>query len=185
MNNNPFEAPRSSTSSSEVDPDRLYVRDGVVFAPIHAALPNRCASCGRADVALTESKSFTWSPLWARLTVLLSPLIAIIAIVITRKSATLMVSLCDVDQRRIARNSKIGWVVLLGGTATIVASVFSISAIGDGFFAVMAVGIALVLAAIVAFTKTMVVRPTYIDKMEARYSGVHADVLAAIERGET
>ncbi len=183
MDNNPFEAPRITASSSAGDPDKLYVRDGVVFAPIVAALPVLCAACGSDDVSTSDAKTLSWSPLWARMTILLSPLVAIAAILFTRKTSTLTVSLCGSDVRRIQRNTRVGWVGLLAGMGLIVASVLFVDSLRGGFFVVLGVGVAAFFVAIWAFTQTMVVKPKYIDKTEARYVGVHPDVLAAIERG--
>ncbi len=185
MDNNPFEAPRTSASSREADPDKLYVRDGVVFAPIVAALPERCAACGSADVSKTDTQSLSWSPLWARMTILLSPLVAIAAILFTRKTSTLTVSLCASDVHRIQRNTRVGWAGLLVGAGLIVGSILFVDGLRGGFFVVLGVGVAAFFVAIWAFTQTIVVKPKYIDKTEARYVGVHPDVLAAIERGDT
>jgi hypothetical protein len=184
MDNNPFEAPQVSASSSAADPDKLYVRDGVVFAPIVAALPQMCAACGSLDVSKTDAEKLAWSPLWARMTILLSPIVAIAAILFTRKTATLTVSLCQADVQRIQRKTQLGWAGLLVGLVLIVGSVLYVDSLDQAFFVVLAIGVAAFLLAIWAFTQTIVVRPKYIDKTEARYVGIHPDVIAAIERGE-
>lgn len=182
MDNNPFEAPQTPVSSQEPDPDKLYVRDGVVFAPIAAALPAMCAKCGSPDVEKTADEAFSWSPLWARMTILLSPLVAIAAILLTRKKATLTVSLCAAHVSRVQLFTRIGWAFLLAGVGLIVGATLLVEDLGQGFWVALGIGVLAFFVAIWALTRTLVVRPKYIDKMEARYVGIHPDVLAAIER---
>jgi hypothetical protein len=183
MDSNPLEAPRTTGPSSATHPDKLYVRGGVVFAPIVAALPEICAACGSDDVITSDAKRYSWTPLWARMTILLSPFVALAAILLTRKTSTLTVSLCASDSQRIQRNTRVGWGGLLGGVGLIVASVVFVDSLAGGFFVVLGTGVAAFFVAIWGFSQAMVVKPKYIDKTEARYAGIHPDVLAAIDGG--
>lgn len=147
---------------------------------LDAALPAVCMKCGVRDEIVRRKVDFQWTPVWARFLVFCA--IGVIIMLVTRKRASLEVPLCvGCDKRWGAART----VAIVGAVALVAAFVLMRTSDEQ-----RAIGLGLLLAAVVAFVATSIVyvRPRVlqaksIDAAEITLKGVAPAAAQAIVDG--
>lgn len=122
MTLNPFQAPSLAAENARVTgasggAGSLYVDgDVVVAAVVGSYFPDRCVMCNEPAQGFKLDQKLFWHPRWVFFLVI-SPLIYVIAALITRKSAQVSVGLCDAHRRRRRRGRLIGGCILALGVS--------------------------------------------------------------------
>jgi len=181
---NPFASPSAQPGAPALAGDptldgEAWSEGETLFTSPEATLPLVCAKCGtREDVEHVALKA-QWTPMWARLTIILSPLVYLIVFFIVRKRCKVQVGLCGTHrtQRLIGLVGGIG--LILAGLAGMFLGVFldmhELVPIGMvGGLVVMIVG--LVLAVVLA----MPLKIVRVTKEYAEFKGAHGELLRAV-----
>ncbi len=178
---NPYASPAApgggygSGGSARLEGDVLVVTKD-------AALPNVCIKCGTHDAITRRQAKFQWTPVWARLSIVLCTIGGLIAILVTTKRGSLSLPLC------VPCNQRWGQAVamLVVGIVALVGSIFLLTmsredpAIAFGGF-----GAAFVffLVVMLAFVKPRMLQVDKIDDREIRLKGFHPGAGQEIARG--
>jgi hypothetical protein len=178
---NPYAAPgapvgsHGSGGSARLEGDVLVVTKD-------AAMPSVCIKCGTHDGIMRRQAKFQWTPVWARISIVLCTVGGLIAILVTTKRATLAVPLCVPCNQRWGQ----AVVALIVGIVALVGSVFLLTTGRDdptlGF---VGFGIAFVafLVIMLAFVKPRMLQVDKIDDREVRLKGFHPGAGQEIANG--
>ena len=174
MSPNPYAAPSAHAGPPGYGNGHgspVSVRGDVLIVPKNADLPNVCMKCGTQENIVRRQGKFSWTPVWARLLVLVCTVAAIVAILITTKRGQLSMPLCAPCNARWS-----GAIAALVGV--VVALIVGIMCLGA--FDQPAIGIGLFFAILAGFIGVMVsvVKPRIlqvhkIDDQVIELKGVH------------
>ncbi|WP_394828046.1 hypothetical protein [Pendulispora albinea] len=184
-NANPYAAPRAPHAHlpyAAPQPPGSYTRregDALVHT-LGANLPAVCMKCGRPDGLVPRNHTFQYTPPWTVLFFVLCNLVGIIAMLIMRKQAKMVLPLCQPCNERWRKAMIALWAALgvmfvpfvLGlvlASASETAAGVLLSLAGIGFVALMVVSFALVRPALLRTKK--------IDATHIWILGVHRQVL--------
>ena len=180
MTANPYAAPTAGASPYGAGGVRSYyaaMQGDVLVLQKHApALPGVCMKCGTTHDIQRRNVKFQWTPMWARMMVVLCTIGGAIAMLVTTKKAQLEIPLCA------PCNAKWGQAVaaLIGGIVALVLSIFGIGQLhevgGILFFVVLAAFIGLMLG----FVKPRMLQVHKIDDQNVELKGVHPEAARAI-----
>lgn len=177
MMTNPYAAPSAPAHGGGVRPYFAAQQGDVLVLSKHApALPGVCMKCGTTHDIQRRNVKFQWTPVWARMMVVLCTIGGAIAMLVTTKKAQLDIPLCAPCNTRWGQ----AFAALIGGIVALVLSLFSIQALEQ-------YGAILFFAVLVGFVGTMLgfVRPRMlqvhkIDDQNVELKGVHPEAARAI-----
>ncbi|MBX3186134.1 MAG: hypothetical protein KF819_03925 [Labilithrix sp.] len=146
-----------------------------------ARLPPVCLKCGARDGVSHRHTKFSWTPVWARLSVLLCTLLGLIAILVTTKKGELGVPLCVSCNARwtAGRNAVIGGVVMFVG-GILLLRVGDDPTIG---FGVLGVGFVAFLALTLGVARPRMLQVRKIDDQYLELKGFHQGAAREIADG--
>ena len=185
MANNPLEAPthHGGAATPGTSGDAWAEGDILVTDP-HAVLPCVCARCGTSEGVEHVKLKAQWVPMWARMTILLSPLVYLIVFFIVKKGCEVQVGLCESHrtQRKLGQ---------IGGAVALIAGLFAL--LGGAFLAEMnealilpAIGGGFVLLIVGLVMLVVMAVPLRVQKItadRAEFKGAHAGLLQAVGGG--
>lgn len=150
---------------------QVSVRGDVLVVAKESALPGVCFKCGTQENIVRRDAKFSWTPTWARLSVILCTIGGLIAILVTTKKARLALPLCAPCNARWS--SAIA--ALIGGVVALVAGIFSFRlfdepAIGAVFFFVC---FGAFLGLMLGFVRPRILQVHKIDDHVIELKGVH------------
>jgi len=160
---NPYSAPAASFDTASAG--GCYRKGKTLVVPFGADVPERCVKCD-APAELGKPRGYAWHhPAWY-LTILLSPLIYIIAATIARKRAKVAVGLCEEHQARRSKLIWAGWAAFAIGVGS---TVLSANDVAGGVFALVAV--AGILSSLILYVCARLLTPTRITDSEIHLTG--------------
>ena len=176
---NPF-APPTSASLGATD-DAWAEGDELVTLP-EATLPLICAKCGHTEDVQHVPLKVQWTPFWARLTILLSPIVFLIVYFIVRKKAHVQVGLCPSHRSQRMMGMVGGYGALGVGILALLGGVFTGSEdlMLMGFMGGM---VLIVVGVLLAVLMAMPLRVIRVSDSEARFKGAHPELLDAVGMG--
>lgn len=123
-NYNPYTPPQHDDLERLLLPGRASWDGTQLIIPRQFSFPRVCLKCGSEAVNTRRTQRFAYTPMWARLLVLVCWPGAVVAMALTTKRITLELPLCDPCHARWqkARNLSIGMVI--GLVVIILGSVF-------------------------------------------------------------
>jgi hypothetical protein len=176
MSENPFAASELGAGVPEGGGDgEAWVEGDVLVTKPTAVLPLVCAKCGAREGVTHLRLKQQWTPLWVRLTVLLSPLIMLILFLIFKKTFDLQVGLCPAHASR----RRLG---MAGGTVGVVLGFLAIMGGGmaDDLF-LLSVGLLLIVVGIVPLALfAVVLKVRLVTDERAEFTGAHPELLRAV-----
>jgi hypothetical protein len=127
---NPYAAPADDERPRDREPRRSKKKssrawregDRVVVRKDDARLPKRCVVCNLPVKGERQSKQLSWNPPWVVALVFIGLLFYIIAVAVTRKSATVEFALCGEHESRRKNGVILLWSGLGGGIALLMLS---------------------------------------------------------------
>jgi hypothetical protein len=146
-----------------------------------ASLPPRCVKSNEpAEQWLTRNLS--WHPPLVFLTILLSPLIYIIAAIMTRKTATVRVPLTAARFRRRRRFILIAWLLFLGGIAAMIGGGVMSDDRASSVPPILIIGglVAILVAPFMGLAVANPVAPTKMDEKYIWLRGVHPAIVGEL-----
>jgi hypothetical protein len=174
---NPYAAPSAPAHGGGVRPYFAAQQGDVLVLSKHApALPAVCMKCGTTHDMQRRNVKFQWTPMWARMMVVLCTIGGAIAMLVTTKKAQLDIPLCAPCNARWGQ----AFAALIGGVVALVLSLFSIQALEQYgailFFVVLAGFVGLMLG----FVKPRMLQVHKIDDQNVELKGVHPEAARAI-----
>lgn len=133
-----------------------------------AALPTRCVRCNR-PATWTGRIKLSWNPPWIYLTFLLSLLVLVIVALFTRKTAVVVMPLCEIHRRRRAV-----WRVAAGITILVGLLLMGLGwliSLDAGVIGLVLGALVALIGAVIASRASWVLNPQRIDKQYARLKG--------------
>jgi hypothetical protein len=171
---NPYAAPNPHGSygapPNQVGYAQATLRGDVLIVERNAHLNGVCMKCGARDGLMARKAKFSWTPMWARLSVIFCTILGAIAIMVTTKRAELSVPLCA--------SCNAGWSkatsATIGGVVLLVAGIFSFRlfdepAIGGVVFFV---ALAAFIGILVGFARPKMLHAEKIDDQFVELKGV-------------
>jgi hypothetical protein len=177
---NPYAAPTAPVHGGGV---RSYFAtmqgEVLVLQKQSPALPAVCMKCGTTHDIQRRNAKFQWTPMWARMMVVLCTIGGAIAMLLTTKKAQLDIPLCA------PCNARWGQAVaaLIGGIVALVLSIFAIGQfheVGGILFGVVLVGF---IGLALGFVKPRMLQVNKIDDQNVELKGVHPEAARAIVGG--
>jgi hypothetical protein len=101
----------------------VTLRGDVLIVPKNAALPNVCMKCGTQENIVRRTAKFSWTPIWARFSILICTVVGLVVIAITTKRGQLSVPLCTPCNARWSS----AVVALIAGVVALIAGIMSFS----------------------------------------------------------
>jgi hypothetical protein len=153
--------------------------DVLVLQKHATALPAVCMKCGTTHDIQRRKAKFQWTPMWARMMIVLCTIGGAIAMLVTTKKAQLDIPLCA------PCNARWGQAVaaIIGGVVALVLAIVGIGQLHEAgavvFFVVLAAFIGLMLA----FVKPRMLQVQKIDDQNVELKGVHPEAARAIVGG--
>jgi hypothetical protein len=157
------------------------LRGDVLVVERNANLASVCMKCGTHDGIIRRQAKFSWSPTWARLSVIFCTIGGAIALAITTKRAQLAVPLCVPCNARWS--SAVG--ALIAGIVLLVLGIFSFRlssepAFGGIFFFV---ALAAFVGLAIGFVKPRMLQVNKIDDAFIELKGVHPSAARELSGG--
>ena len=176
MIGNPYAAPTAPSYGGGVRSYFATMHGDVLVVQKQAALPPVCMKCGTNHDIQRRSAKFQWTPMWARMMVVLCTIGGAIAMLLTTKKAQLDVPLCA------PCNARWGQAVaaLVGGIVALVLSIFGIGQlheVGGILFVVVLAGF---IGLMFAFVRPRMLQVHKIDEQNVELKGVHPAAAQAI-----
>ncbi len=174
---NPFAPPTGGfgggASSGAIVTGQAWAEGPLLVTSTVATLPDGCVVCGGEGHQRVKGP-IQWIPLWVRLSILLSPLIMIVLMVIFRRQAVVDYGLCEEHFQRRNRMRIGGGIALVAGMILMFGSIALIDALEGGAFGFMLVGLVILLGGAIALGRFAApLMPKHIDREYARFTGVH------------
>lgn len=188
---NPYAPPGDPTEPGGAEPRKekkksraaYYARlEGeVLIVGRDTDFPSVCIKCASHQGVERRGAKFQWTPMWARMSVILCALGGLIAMAITTKRAALQLPLCRVCNKRwsVARNT------LIGGVVALVLSMLTLR-LGDdpqAFLPLIGVVIVGFLVVALAYVKPRMLQVRKIDDQFIELKGCHPDAAQEIAEG--
>ena len=177
---NPYAAPSGGAS---IEQRREFIAHRIghnLVVEKNAALPDVCVKCGSDDVAERRKQDFAFTPQWVMMLVVISPLIAGIAMLITQKRGTLHLPLCsDCAYRWRRAVSRVRMAALWMVAAIVIALVCAAN--DEGFLAVI-FGISSIVPLIVVGVnnRKWTMKSIKVDQSTITLADVHPAAIEAI-----
>lgn len=96
-------------------------RDGdILVMSKDAELPNQCLKCNGPTNGRRLKRQLSWHPQGYYLIVLFNLLVYILVAMVVRKTAKVLIPICELHRRRRIRAIALGWLLSLGGIAVII-----------------------------------------------------------------
>jgi hypothetical protein len=146
-----------------------------------ASLPPRCVKSNEpAEHWLTRNLS--WHPPWVFVTILLSPLIYIVAALMTRKTASVRVPLTLARFRRRRRIILLAWLMFLGGIAAMISGGVMSDDRASSLPPILLIGglVAILVSPFLGLAVTNPVAPTKMDDKYIWLRGVHPAIVGEL-----
>ena len=145
--------------------------------------PSVCIKCGSHQGVERRAAKFQWTPMWARMSIILCALVGLIAMAITTKRAELQLPLCPPCNKRwtAARNA------LIGGVIALVASIVALR-LGDdpqAFLPLIGVLIVGFIVVSLAYVKPRMLQVRKIDDQFVELKGCHQGAAQEIAEGSS
>lgn len=153
--------------------------DGTALTvPKQFSFPRMCLKCASPEVHTRRTQNFAFTPMWARLLVLVCWPGALIAMVLTTKRATLEVPLCDPCHARWRKARNAGILLAVGVVVGVVAASFVSGSSGSEAAALIFFAVLLLLVVGVVVGVNQLIRPHLlqakkIDEDQVTLLGVH------------
>lgn len=184
---NPYAAPvaghfpHAAPGAHGLRPYYAALNGDVLVVQKDAALPDVCMKCGTQHGIVRRSAKFQWTPVWARLMLVLCTVPGVIAMLVTTKKAPMQIPLCA------PCNARWGQAVaaLVVGIVALVGAVLSLRVLDDsgvggiGFFVVLAGFFALA----IGFVRPRMLQAHKIDERNVELKGVHPSAAQTILGG--
>ena len=147
------------------------------------AFPSVCIKCGSHHGIERRVTKFQWTPIWARVSVVLCALGGLIAMAITTKRAELRLPLCPACNKRwsAARNA------LIGGVVALVLSI-ALLRLGDdprSFLPLIAVVIVAFIVVAIAYARPRMLQARKIDERFIELKNCHQGAAQEIAEGSS
>jgi hypothetical protein len=172
MAQNPYAAPNPHGSSfGYVNGSQATLLGDVLAIRKDAALPDVCMKCGTHDSIVRRQAKFSWTPMWARLSIVLCTIVGLIAMAVTTKRATLSLPLCAPCNARWSSAVValiVGIVALVGGVFTF--RLFDEPAVGGVLFFVCLAGF---IGIAIGYVKPRMLQVHKIDDQMIELKGFH------------
>ena len=184
---NPYAPPQSELQSTIEQPmGQMFAAAGVwragdlLVMQKGAHLPNRCLVCNQPASVQFPKKMYWHSP-WVYVLILLNLFIYLIAALIVRKKADVVLPLCGVHAEKRKRAALLAGVLIIGGLVVMFGSFAAIEA-QNAAFALMFFGgfLALIAGAIVSSVGANIIVAKKIDDYYVWLRKVSASYLAAL-----
>lgn len=135
-------------------------------------LPDICIKCGSKEGIVRRQAKFQWTPVWARLSILVCTLLGLILMLVTTKKGNLPLPLCSPCNTRWGQ----AIAVLFGSITALVLGIFSFQlfdepAIGGGLFLVILVAF---IGLMFGFVRPRMLHVHKIDDQFIELKGFHA-----------
>ncbi len=159
----------------------VSVRGDVLVVQKNAELPPVCMKCGTRDNIVRRQLKLSWTPVWARLSVLVCTLVGLIAMLVTTKRAQLAAPLCAPCNARWSA----AIAAIVGGVVALIVGMMSMGAFDEPaigglvFFVVLAGFIGLM----VGVVKPRTLQVAKIDDHVIELKGVHPVACRAFTGG--
>jgi hypothetical protein len=161
---NPYAPPAVDVDSLRPESAEGFWRDGdmlVVPRTNGTVLPDRCVHCNEPASGFKLKQTVYWHHQAIYLLVLISAIIYVVVALIVRKSVKLELGLCERHRSR----RRLGFVLLWGGIAALLVSLFLIESLGSG---VVLIAAFLFLGGLIA--GIVMVRVTQAKRMDASHA---------------
>ena len=173
---NPYAPPQVEDDGRAPGPitANAWVEGKDLVTLIHGVeLPERCIKCNAPTPGSRMKKTFYWHTPLLFLLIFVNLLIFIIFAVIVRKKAALTLSLCARHLKRRSKIRRIGAGILVFGL------LLGIAIRGPAGVTVAVLSILTGIITMIMASRTLV--PRKIDKMQARFRGIHPDFLDELQ----
>jgi hypothetical protein len=174
---NPYAAPTAPAHAGGVRSYFATMQGEVLVLQKHAtALPAVCMKCGTTHDIQRRSAKFQWTPMWARMMVVLCTIGGAIAMLVTTKKAQLDIPLCA------PCNAKWGQAIAatVVGIVALVLSLFGIGQLHEVGAVVFFVALAGFIGLMLGFVKPRMLQVHKIDDQNVELKGVHPEAARAI-----
>ncbi len=184
---NPYAPPQSNVQSTVERPmGQMFSAAGVwrtgdlLVMQKGALLPNRCLICNQ-PASVQFPKKMYWHTPWLYLLILLNLFIYLIAALIARKKADVVLPLCGEHARKRKRAATSASLLMVFGFALMLGSCTQVQANEDLFLSLLAIGFLLLLVgAIVLSVGANLIVPKKIDDYHVWLRKVSASYLAVL-----
>lgn len=176
---NPYAAPAAPIVAGGVRSYYAAMQGDVLVVQKEAALPPICMKCGTRDNIVRRNAKFQWTPVWARLMVVVCTLGGAIAMLLTTKKASLAVPLCA------PCNARWGQAVaaLIVGIVALVGSIFGIGQLHEAGIILFVVVLLAFVGLMLGFVRQRMLQVHKIDEQNVELKGVHPAAAQAIIAG--
>jgi hypothetical protein len=177
---NPYASPASSPGGGGTGTGGTARLQGdALVVSRDASLPSVCIKCGSHDGITRRDAKFQWTPMWARMLVLVCTPGALIAILVTTKRANLSVPLCVPCNQRWGQAATLLIVAILALVSPLALLMLSHD---DPSLALGGFGLGFVffLVVMLAVVKPRMLQVNLIDDREIHLKGFHPEAAREI-----
>ncbi len=173
MTPNPYAAPGAPFPSAGGGATGGATLEGdVLVVSKHGHLPDVCIKCAARENIVRRDAKLSWTPTWARLSVVFCTVLGAVAILVTTKRAQLSLPLCAPCNAGWSTASK----ALIAAVIGLVIGLMSFSYVDPTIGAVVAgLGIAGFVLVMLLFVRPRMVQVVLIDDHVVKLKGFHAD----------
>jgi hypothetical protein len=155
--------------------------------PKQFSFPRVCLKCGSHEVHTRRTQKFAFTPMWARLLVVVCWPGAVVAMLLTTKRATLELPLCDPCHTRWRQARTVGTVLMLLAVVGLLTAAFASGASHSEAAAGLLPLVTLVVIGVLALVVNKFVRPRIlqakkVDDERVTLNGVHPTAGQFVER---